>query len=61
MKELMTPKGTNLVQLLHGKGGDIAIPMPFEKDIFLFATYVAGTNYIEGIEELAPIFPLGTS
>ena len=27
---------------------------PFEKDIFLFDTYVAGTTHIEGIEELEP-------
>lgn len=59
MKELITPKDTNLVHLLHGKGGDISLPMPFEKDIFLFATYVAGTNYIEGIDELTPHLSIG--
>ena len=59
MKELITPKDTNLVHLLHGKGSDISLPMPFEKDIFLFATYVAGTNYIEGIDELAPHLSIG--
>ena len=37
---------------LHGKNGEISIPKPFEKDIFLFDTYVAGTTHIEGIEEL---------
>ena len=37
-----------------GKGGEISIPKPFEKDIFLFDTYVAGTTHIEGIEELEP-------
>ena len=44
--------GSGLVGLLHGKNGEISIPKPFEKDIFLFDTYVAGTTHIEGIEEL---------
>lgn len=43
-----------LVGLLHGKGGGLSIPKPFERDIFLFCTHVAGTTYIEGIEELEP-------
>lgn len=30
------------------------MPKPFERDIFLFDTYVAGTTHIEGIEELEP-------
>ncbi len=30
------------------------MPTPFERDIFLFATTVAGTSYVEGIEELEP-------
>ena len=30
----------------------MVIPQPFERDIFLFDTYVAGTTHIEGIEEL---------
>ena len=30
------------------------MPKPFEGDIFLFDTYVAGTTHIEGIEELEP-------
>lgn len=46
--------GSGLVGLLHGKNGEISIPKPFEKDIFLFDTYVAGTTHIEGIEELEP-------
>lgn len=40
--------------LLHGNNGEISIPKPFERDIFLFDTYVAGTTHIEGIEELEP-------
>lgn len=52
MSDLVKSGGSGLVGLLHGKNGEISIPKPFEKDIFLFDTYVAGTTHIEGIEEL---------
>lgn len=42
------------IGLFHGKNGGLTIPKPFEHDIFLFDTYVAGTTHIEGIEELEP-------
>ena len=52
MGDLVKTGGSGLAGLLHGKNGEISIPKPFEKDIFLFDTYVAGTTHIEGIEEL---------
>lgn len=54
MGDLIKGEGAGLVSLLHGKGGDLAIPKPFERDIFLFDTHVAGTGYVEGIEDLEP-------
>jgi hypothetical protein len=54
MGELVKSESGGLVSVIHGKGGDLAIPKPFERDIFLFDTHVAGTSYIEGIEELEP-------
>jgi hypothetical protein len=54
MSELTKSEGIGLVSFLHGKGGKLAIPKPFERDIFLFDTHVAGTSFIEGIEELEP-------
>lgn len=54
MGDLIKNKGGDLIGLLHGKSGEIAIPKPFERDIFLFDTHVAGTSYVEGIEELEP-------
>ena len=54
MGELIKGEGSGLVSLLHGKGGDLTIPKPFERDIFLFDTHVAGTSFIEGIEDLEP-------
>ena len=31
----------------------MTLPTPFERDIYLFDTYVAGTTHIEGIDDLA--------
>lgn len=42
---------TGLMELFHGHGGNI-IPKPFEHDIFLFESHIAGTSFIEGIDEL---------
>ena len=54
MGDLIKSERGGLVSLLHGKGGNLAVPKPFERDIFLFDTYVAGTGYVEGIEDLEP-------
>jgi len=54
MGDLIKSEGSGLVSLLHGKGGNLAIPKPFARDIFLFDTYVAGTGYVEGIVDLEP-------
>lgn len=54
MADLMKSESSGIVRLLHGKGGNLSIPKPFERDIFLFDTRVAGTGYVEGIEELEP-------
>lgn len=54
MGDLVKTGGSGFVGLLHGKNGEISIPKPFEKDIFLFDTYVAGTTHIESIEGLEP-------
>lgn len=59
MDELKKAGESGLVSLLHGKNGEISIPRPFERDIFLFDTYVAGTSHIEGMEELEPHLQIG--
>ena len=46
-----------LIGLIHA--GDIGIPRPFERDIFLFDTFVAGTTYVDGILELEPHINVG--
>ena len=54
MGDLTKSEGGELIGLLHGKGENLIIPKPFERDIFLFDTHVAGTGYVEGVEELEP-------
>ncbi len=58
MADLVTTNSGGLVGLLHGQGG-LTIPQPFERDIFLFDSSVAGTSFIEGIEELEPHLNIG--
>ena len=48
-----------LLGLVHaGGGGGIDIPRPFEHEVFLFDTYIAGTTYIDGINELEPFISI---
>ena len=53
MSDLIKSGEGGLMGLLHGQGG-LTVPKPFERDIFLYYTHVAGTSYVEGIEELEP-------
>lgn len=59
MADLIKSNNSDLISLFHGKGGDIAIPKPYERDIYLFDTHVAGTSHIEGIKELEPYLNIG--
>ena len=45
-------QGALIQYLLHNETA-VTLPTPFERDIYLFDTYVAGTTHIEGIEALA--------
>jgi hypothetical protein len=59
MDELVKSEGSGIVSLFHSRDGSIAIPKPFEREIFLFDTHVAGTSHIEGIDELEPHLDVG--
>lgn len=54
MTDLVDNGKNNLIDFFVDKGRAIDIPRPFEQDIYLFDTYVAGTTHVEGIEELFP-------
>ena len=45
-------QGALIQYLLHNETA-MTLPTPFERDIYLFDTYVAGTTHIAGIEALA--------
>ncbi|MGV2876271.1 HIRAN domain-containing protein [Macrococcus capreoli] len=49
--------GNGLISILHG--GKVTIPTPFEREIILFDTYIAGTSYVDGMEELYPYIQIG--
>ena len=53
MNNIIKTGGKNVVGLINTKNGALVIPKPFEQEIFLFDTHVAGTSFIEGIEELS--------
>ena len=58
MGELVKTKENGIIELLHNNEMKLAIPKPFERDIFLYDSYVAGTSYIEGIKELEPFLKI---
>lgn len=55
MGEITKAEKNELVSLFHGNHGELVIPKPFEKEIFLLSTYIAGTMYIEKMGELEPL------
>jgi hypothetical protein len=59
MGSLIENESGGIIGLIHGKNENRIIPKPFERDIFLFETHVAGTSYVEGIEELEPFINAG--
>lgn len=54
MGNLIKTDSNGLVGLMHSKNGELSIPKPFERDIFLFDICVAGTSYIKNIDQIEP-------
>ena len=56
MSDVIKTGQSGLIGFLHNAGnGQVSVPKPFQQEIFLFDTHVAGTTHIEGIGELAPL------
>ena len=53
MNHLAKSDQSGLIQYLLHNETAMTLPTPFERDIYLFDTYVAGTTHIAGIEALA--------
>ena len=54
MNDLINKDQGELIKYLVGRDSAIDIPKPFERDIYLFDTFVAGTTHIENIEIIEP-------
>lgn len=54
MNNLEKKDQRGIIEYLLNKEAVIDLPKPFERDIYLFDTYVAGTTHIEGIENILP-------
>lgn len=52
MNDLSTKDQDGLIPYLVGKESGLVLPKPFERDIYLFDSYVAGTTHIEEIEKI---------
>ena len=59
MSELIKSQQSGLISLLHSNSQGLSMPRPFEKEIFLLDTHVAGTSFVEGIIDLAPSLHTG--
>lgn len=59
MKDLAKTNPEGFLPFIPGEAGGLELPKPFEQEIYLFDTYVAGTTHVEGIEEIAPTLSEG--
>lgn len=50
MNELVKKDQNELIKYLLNREAGLDLPKPFERDIYLFDTYVAGTTHIKGME-----------
>ena len=55
---ILKPDETELISLLNSENG-VSLPLPFEQDIFLYGTEIAGTQYRENIHELYEMLNIG--
>jgi len=51
MADIIKIDGSNIVEILHNTTG---LGKPFAKNIYLIEAHVAGTSYVENIEEIEP-------
>ncbi len=59
MSNIIKPDTGGLLGLIHNPGSELVIPKPFEQEIFLLKTNIAGTSFIIGIEELYQHLKIG--
>lgn len=59
MKEIIV-RLARMIRLLHAKGRRVASIKPFGRDIFLLEIQVAGTHYIENMNDIEPSLHVGS-
>ncbi len=59
MDKLTTVSRNNLISLKYGEKKELQEFKPWQRDILLFDTYIAGTSFIEDMAELEPNIKLG--
>ena len=59
MKEIIV-RLARMIRLLHAKGRRVASIKPFGRDIFLLEIKVAGTHYIENMNDIEPSLHVGS-
>lgn len=52
MSDLVKQDQGELIKYLFGQQSGLVLPQPYERDIFLFDIFVAGTTHIENIEAI---------
>ncbi len=52
MNELVKKEQENLIEYLIKQKTGLDLPKPYERDIYLFDSHVAGTSFIENIESI---------
>lgn len=51
MSDIVKKDDGGLLGVLHGNGG-LVVPKPFEREIYLFTTHIAGTTHVDNIFEI---------
>lgn len=59
MNEVVVPMDYGLIDLKLIQNKELVIPKPFEKDILLFSTFIAGTTHIDGMLEMEKNLSVG--
>lgn len=59
MIDLIKKDDDNKISIISAQQSGLDLPLPFEREIFLFDTHVAGTTHIENIKSLEAGFKIG--
>ena len=52
MSDLIKKDGDTLIAIIKARNNGLVLPNPFERDIYLFDTIIAGTSHIDDIERI---------